>query len=103
MKDRRARIEMLILCDGEVFFLDLTLAWPKISLCTRKIERKKSKSKSKSARNSISKENPRGGEKVMGEITKDRRADIEIVGHYGWPADLRTLIPAGSGKAAGAV
>ena len=51
MKDRRARIEMLILCDGEVFFLDLTLAWPKISLCTRKIEKKKSKSKSKSARN----------------------------------------------------
>ena len=39
----------------------------------------------------------------MGEITKDRRADIEIVGHYGWPADLRTLIPAGSGKTAGAV
>ena len=45
MKDRRTGIiEMLIYRDSDIFFLDLTLAWPKISLCTRKIERSKSKS-----------------------------------------------------------
>ena len=77
MKDRRAGI-IEMLTRGGIFFLDLTLAWPKISVYTRKIERKKSKSKSKSARNWISEENPRGGEKVMGgnnERSKGRYRD----------------------------